>query len=186
MARMPEHPEIETLPELYACWPEPFQKLGPYAQAVMRSDAPLSSGERELIAAYVSALNSCTYCYGVHVETARQFKMDPELLDALIDHPDTAPVSEHMKPILAYVRVLTETPSRATDKHTQAIRDAGWDDDAIVYTVAATAYFNMMNRLVDGLGLVLKEGYAEMAGAMIAKVGYAGLGNSAAAQSNDK
>jgi uncharacterized peroxidase-related enzyme len=183
---MPDHPELETLPELYASWPEPFQKLGPYAHAVMRSDSPLSPGERELIAAYVSALNSCAYCHGVHAETARHFDMDPGILSALIDDPDTAPVPERLRPILAYVRVLTETPSRATDKYTQAIRDAGWNDDAIVYTVATTAYFNMMNRLVDGLGLSLKEGYAEMAGAMIARNGYAGLGNSTASLDMDQ
>src|SRR6266540_3690076 len=37
----------------------PFSQLN---EAVMRGDAPFTAGERELIAAYVSALNGCDYC----------------------------------------------------------------------------------------------------------------------------
>lgn len=40
-----------------------------------RKASPLSTGERELIAAYVSGLNACDYCHGVHSETAARFKV---------------------------------------------------------------------------------------------------------------
>ena len=37
----------------------PFSQLN---EAVMRGDAPFTAGERELLAAYVSALHGCDYC----------------------------------------------------------------------------------------------------------------------------
>lgn len=128
-------------------------------------------------------LNGCAYCHGIHAETARQFGVDPDLLAALAEDPDTAPVPARLRPILAYVRVLTEAPARARDDHTWSIREAGWNDDAITFAVAATAYFNMMNRLVEGFGLTLTDGYAQSAGARMAESGYLGVRDRAAAAS---
>src|SRR4029453_2779729 len=42
-------------------------------EAVMRGDAPFSAGERELLAAYVSALNGCDYCQCEHAALATAF-----------------------------------------------------------------------------------------------------------------
>ena len=37
----------------------------------MRGPSAFTPGERELMGAYVSRLNSCTYCYSSHSEAAR-------------------------------------------------------------------------------------------------------------------
>lgn len=37
-----------------------------FHSAVLRVDSQLTAREKELIAAYVSGLNACQYCYGVH------------------------------------------------------------------------------------------------------------------------
>jgi AhpD family alkylhydroperoxidase len=34
------------------------------------------------------------------------------------------------------------------------IEERGWDDTALVHAIAVCAYFNMMNRLVEGAGIV--------------------------------
>ncbi|MGH8690496.1 MAG: hypothetical protein ACREUS_05650 [Burkholderiales bacterium] len=41
-----------------------------------------------------------------------------------------------------------------TPQDAAAVYDAGWDDTALVHAIAVCAYFNMMNRLVDGAGIV--------------------------------
>jgi hypothetical protein len=35
-----------------------------------------------------------------------------------------------------------------------AVYDAGWNDEALLHTIAVCAYFNNMNRLVEGAGIV--------------------------------
>lgn len=182
MSRLADYPDIATLGDLYASFPEPFLKVSPLGHEVMRGDAPLTPAERELVAAHVSALNGCRYCHGIHAEVARVFGVDPELLAALAEDPDTAPVEPRMRPILALARQLTEAPARMTDAHAQAVRDAGWDDRAVVFTVAVTAYFNMMNRLVEGFGLVHSDANAARAGAFLAGAGYLGMRDTAAAR----
>ena len=46
---------------------KPMQDLG---VAIMRGESPLSKGDREMIAAYVSALNKCDYCFNGHAQMA--------------------------------------------------------------------------------------------------------------------
>jgi uncharacterized peroxidase-related enzyme len=183
MPRLADHPEMSRLIELYAAYPDPFLKVSPLGQAVMRSAvSPLTPAERELIAAHVSALNGCRYCYGIHGEIAKAFGVDPGLLEALAADPGTAAVPERMRPILAFATALTRDPSSARDHHAQAIRDAGWDDRAVVFTVAVTAYFNMMNRLVEGFAMTVTPEDARAAGAMMARGGYTAVRDAAAAR----
>jgi len=128
-------PENAVLSDLRSKYADLFDLLRPYADRLMRGPSPLTSGDRELIAAYVSGINSCRYCFGSHSLVARGFGIDEPVFEALMRDLDHAPVSARLKPILRYVRKLTETPSKMT-------------------TADADAYFNNMNRLVEGSGIV--------------------------------
>ena len=64
-----------------------------------------------------------------------------------------------MKPILHYAKKLTLEPARVTEGDAAAIYDVGWGDDALYSTVLVTALFNLYNRLVEGVGLTLPDGY---------------------------
>jgi uncharacterized peroxidase-related enzyme len=122
-------------------------------EVVMRGPSPLSVGERELIAAYVSGRNDCAYCYGVHTATAEAFGVPVGLLTAALADLDTAPVEDRMKPVLHYVGKLTAAPAKMSEADAQAVYDAGWDERALHDAVLVCATFNFMNRVVDGLGL---------------------------------
>lgn len=154
MARVRSLPENASLLDLRSRYAALFDLMRPYGQQLMRGPSPFTPGERELIAAYTSATNACRYCHGVHKIVAEGFGIDPALLESLWTGIDTAPVDEKMKPVLKYVRKLTETPSRLIDADADAIYAAGWSDEALVHAVAVCAYFNQMNRLVEGAGIV--------------------------------
>jgi uncharacterized peroxidase-related enzyme len=127
----------------------------------MRGPSPLTPDEREFIAAFVSGVNSCRYCHGAHSLVARAFGVDEAVLANSLDDIDVAPIDARLKPILRYVRKLTETPSRMTTADAAAVYDAGWNDEALLHAIAVCAYFNNMNRLVEGTGIVgTSEEYA--------------------------
>ena len=48
---------------------------------------------------------------------------------------------------------------------------AGWDATALYHTVAVTALFNFMNRLVEGLGIELNRAYVNTASKRLADRG---------------
>jgi uncharacterized peroxidase-related enzyme len=146
-------PEGAVLRDVFAAYPLTSRPLLDYHQALLRGPSPFSAAERELIAAYVSGLNACGYCHGVDSATARAFGLDEGLVTALLDNVDTAPVDARMKPVLRYVGKLTLTPSRMIPGDAEAVFQAGWDERALHDAVSVCALFNLMNRLVDGLGI---------------------------------
>jgi len=145
------------LADVFKAFPETVRPLLEYHDLLLRGPSPLSVAERELIAAYVSGLNACDFCYGAHQIIAEAAGVDAVVFQQLLQNIDTAPVSEALKPIFHYVRTLTLSPARATDAQAQAIRDAGWDDRAIHDAVAVCGLFNFMNRLVEGMGVESSE-----------------------------
>ena len=62
--------DITSLTEMGQAFPGVYSSIPPFAEALMRSDAPISRSDRELIAAYVSALNECDFCHGSHTHVA--------------------------------------------------------------------------------------------------------------------
>jgi uncharacterized peroxidase-related enzyme len=166
-------PEGAGLAELRGAHAALFDKLRPYGQALMRGPSPFTPAERELIAAYVSGVNACRYCFGVHSRVAGAFGVDATVFDALMHDLERAPVDARLKPVLRYARKLTETPSRMTAADAEAVYAAGWDDTALVHAVAVCAYFNMMNRLLDGTGIVANPETYAVAAKRLADSGYA-------------
>jgi uncharacterized peroxidase-related enzyme len=153
MAHLPSLPEPAHLADLFARFPENVKPLMDFTDGLLRADGALSVAERELIASYVSGLNACRFCYGSHKAYAELFGVDGDLVEALIDDPDNAPVDDRLRPILAYVRKLNTLPSRIVPADAQAVYDAGWDERALYEAVQVCALFNMMNRIVEGAGI---------------------------------
>jgi uncharacterized peroxidase-related enzyme len=174
MALLRSLPENATLTDLRRTYADLLEKLRPYGHRLMRGPSPLTPGQRELIAAFVSGVNSCRYCHGSHSLVARAFGVGEDVLAASLADIDAAPVDARLKPILRYVRKLTETPSRMTAADAAAVYDAGWSDEALLHAIAVCAYFNNMNRLVAGAGIVgTAEEYA-VAAQRLVEHGYAG------------
>lgn len=122
-------------------------------QQLLRGPSPFTAGERELIGAYVSGLNACGFCVGVHRAVATGLGVEAAALEALVTEGPSPDRHGRLAPVLAFVRKLTLTPSRMTAGDADAVRAAGWDDAALFHAVRVTCLFAFFNRLADGLGL---------------------------------
>ena len=140
---------------------------------IMRSgECAFTSEQRELIAAYASGLNDCTFCYNTHKATAEAFGLDESLLDSMLSDLDTSAVDDKLKPVLRFVKKLTQSPSRMVQADTDAIFDAGWDEDCFHYTVMICGLFNLMNRVMDGYGVKNTAEFRKSRGRVLADAGY--------------
>jgi uncharacterized peroxidase-related enzyme len=146
-----------------------------YHLAVLRQPSALSVGERELIAAYVSALNACQYCYGVHSITARAFGLAKDTFEKLMTGIDGAPVPERLKPILRYARKLTLEPAKMVQADADAVFAAGWNEQGLHDAICVVCLFNFMNRLLDGHGVHGHDALYKERGHMVHERGYAPL-----------
>lgn len=164
-----------VLLDVFKSFPATARPLIEYHEVLLRGPSPLSVAERELIAGYVSGLNTCDYCHGVHEGVAREFGIPQGLMAQVIEDLDTAPVGGKMKSILRYVRKLTLSPSRMTQADADAVFAAGWNDQALHDAVSTCALFNFMNRLVEGLGIKAGPEYFSLSAKRLQTGGYSGL-----------
>jgi uncharacterized peroxidase-related enzyme len=167
-------PDAKLL-DVFRAYPATGRPLLDNLEALMRGPSPLSVANRELIAAYVSALNGCDYCHNIHRAAARAFGVDERTLEAIAHDPDGAALDDQIKPVLRYVAKLTQTPSRVTQADARAVYAAGWNDQALHDVASVCAMFNMINRIVNGLGINADEAHIADSARCVADIGYVGL-----------
>ena len=154
-------------------YPDQAKPLFQLAENLLRSgECAFSSDQRELIATYASGVNHSVYCYSTHKATAEALGVDEGLLDDMLDDLANSPVDKRLKPVLRFVRKLTESPSSIAQADVDEIFAAGWDEDCFHYAVMICSLFNMMNRIIEGYGIENVEEYRRLHGRMLAEHGY--------------
>jgi uncharacterized peroxidase-related enzyme len=138
--------------------PETARPLSELTEVLLRGPGTLARGERELIAAYVSALNDCRYCSSSHSAcAAAQLPGGMALVERVRADPASAPVSAKLKALLTIASAVTQSGRAVTAEHVASARAAGATDMEIHDTVLIAAAFCMFNRYVDGLATIAPE-----------------------------
>jgi uncharacterized peroxidase-related enzyme len=154
---------------------ETAKPLRDLAEALLRGPSPLSSAERELIAARVSWLNDCMFCFKSHAAAAAALLgAGLELLDDVPRGLERTPISPKLRALLRVAEKVREQGRAVSEEDVAAARAAGASDVELHDTVAIAAAFCMYNRYVDGLRAptpLRNEDYLEM-GRMLASQGY--------------
>ena len=176
MPHIPLSPDLPGITGLFAFRPEAAKSLGQLADTLLRDESPLSRGERELIAAYVSRLNDCHFCHSSHATfAALQLEEGWSLVDAVMEDPATPRLRPQLRALLAIAAAVQQGGKRVTEPLIAAAREAGASDVEIHDAVLIAAAFCMFNRYVDGLATFApeeREAYADM-GHKIVAAGYA-------------
>jgi hypothetical protein len=86
-------------------------------------------------------------------QTAKAYGFDDSLIEALPADLETAPVDAQLKPLLAYAKILTLTPTKALQRHVDAIFAEGWAERDLHDAILTVCLFNFMNRLLEGHGV---------------------------------
>jgi len=160
--------------------PETAKPLNDLAEVLLRGPHPLTPGERELIAAYVSGGNECRFCRDSHSAFATaQLDGGADVVDRVVrGDPATAPISTKLRALLRIADAVRRDGKAVTAALVDAARAEGATDLEIHDTVLIAAAFCMYNRYVDGLGTLAPddpEAYAQSARRIVA-VGYADPG----------
>lgn len=145
--------EFPGIRSLFMFRPETARALNALVQTLLHNPHPsLSAGERELIATYVSGLNTCKYCCNIHGAIAQhQLGNDAEIVKQVLADPDTAPISNKLKALLKIAAKVQSGGKNVIDADVAFARNEGATDIEIHDTVLIAAAFCMYNRYVDGL-----------------------------------
>jgi uncharacterized peroxidase-related enzyme len=143
---------------LFRYRPETARPMSELAEVLLRGPSTLSRGERELIASYVSSLNSCVFCTSSHAAfAAAQLPEGMTLVDQVRADVGTAPVPEKLRALLRIAAAVQRGGKNVSAEDVAAARDHGATDLEIHDTVLIAAAFCMYNRYVDGLATVAPD-----------------------------
>lgn len=179
---MPHIALPEGLPGItsaFAFRPETAKPLRDLAEALLRGPNTLTSGEREMIAAFVSDRNGCRFCHASHrAAAAHNLGGNFDVVDAVTRDAQTAPVSSKLKALLAIAAKVQESGKQVTSADIARARSEGATDREIHDAVLIAAAFCMFNRYVDGLATLTPtdEKAYDVMGQRMAKEGYVRAG----------
>jgi uncharacterized peroxidase-related enzyme len=159
----------------FAFRPETAAPLRQLADVLLRGPSSLTSGEREMIAAFVSARNECAFCHASHrAAAAHHLDGNYDLVDAVRCDPETAPISSKLKALVAIAAKVQQSGRAVTSADIARARGEGATDVEIHDAVLIAAAFCMFNRYVDGLATVTPSDPAsyDQMGQRMAKEGY--------------
>ena len=167
--------ELPGIVSLFAFRPDTAKPMRALAEVLLRGPNTLTSGERELIATYVSSRNDCYFCQTSHGAAAAHHLGGNEQLIADVEQNfEAAPISAKLKALLAIAGKVQQGGKNVLPADIDRARQEGATDREIHDTVLIAAAFCMYNRYVDGLATWAPrdaDAYRQM-GARMAEVGY--------------
>lgn len=112
----------------------------------------LPRAERELAAAATSRLNGCIFCASVHARFATHHSKRHGDVQRLLDEGIGGEQDAAWRAVIDAAIALAATPSQLEGRHLDALRAAGYDEQAVSDVIHSAAFFNWANRLMLSLG----------------------------------
>ena len=146
--------KVSNILKVHSLNPEAMNDHLDLYMTIMFGKSGLSRAEREAIAVVVSANNDCEYCVSHHLEALKRYIKDDETLSLLAAADGLETLEPRLSNIVRHAEKLTEVPSAMTESDLGELRAVGLSDRDILDLTLITAYFNFVNRIALGLGVV--------------------------------
>jgi uncharacterized peroxidase-related enzyme len=112
----------------------------------MRGPSEWTAGEREVLAVFVSQLNACPFCSGVHGGIA--YRHDMGVPDPL-GQWRRGEVEARMAATFGLLEKVTLTPDALGAADIARVREVGVSDSAILDALYVCYFFNAINRIAN-------------------------------------
>jgi len=136
--------------------PKGLESLFAVRVALLDDPAPLTTAQAELIALVVSATNGCAYCVAHHGPHLAKALDDERLARAVAMDYREANLPARDRVLLDWAVALTCEPAERKLEDVERVREYGFDDASILRATEITGFYNMINRIVSGLGVPLE------------------------------
>lgn len=157
-------------------FPDTAKPLNELAELLLVHESKtFSKQDREIVASYVSNLNSCIFCSESHGAVADFHAKKEGLSKEVWKDPMKASISDRLKALLQIAGKVQKDARTVTKQDVEAAIKLGASERDVHDTILIAAAFCMFNRYVDGLGTFAPirgdVAYKEM-GAMLGTKGY--------------
>ena len=147
-------------------------RMKKFTHKAMRGSSSWSVGDRELMAAFISSLNECTFCVRAHSAVSAGAYNDRVKVSKVLSGLETAPIETPLRATLTLLSKLTREHSINVND-IQTVMASGVSYGQIEDALAVCFAFNTTNRLADAFGFSIPSSEAFEAGAKhLLKRGY--------------
>lgn len=156
-ARTP-HGTVDNVMRAHSLRPATMRGHAALYRAVLHDDSnTLPAWFQETLGSYVSMLNDCPYSLANHWANARHLMADDARAGAVeaalrARRPERVFSGAELA-LLVYAEKLTLRPGRIARADIDALKREGVDDGEILEANQIVAYFNYVNRCLNGLGV---------------------------------
>lgn len=123
-----------------------------FTEEVMRGPSPLSPGLRELIGAYFSRKNQCSFCSDAHAAAAAEL-LEEGLVEEVLRDVETSRLDHAHKALFRYIGQLAKNASHVTGADIHQLKEAGWSEEAIYDALTVASVFKFYNTWNNGSGV---------------------------------
>jgi uncharacterized peroxidase-related enzyme len=135
--------------------PAEWRAFFAYHDALMlREDASLTKGEREMIVTTTSAANHCLYCVVAHGAILRIYEKKPLLADQVATNYRKADITPRQRAMLDFAMKVCLHSDAIEDADFSALYAHGFNDEDIWDIGAITAFFGLSNRMANLSGML--------------------------------
>ncbi len=121
---------------------------------VMFEQRALPKQIKEQVALVVSGINLSNYCLAAHLEILGRMGIEKSVSRKLALDYKSAPVEPKVMELFRFADKLTRHPADIEKPDVDRLREAGWDDAAILETVLVVSLYACANRFSAGIGLI--------------------------------
>jgi uncharacterized peroxidase-related enzyme len=138
----------------FATHPSLLEQMIALASTLLFTESHLSRKIKEMIATYISALNTCPYCIDSHASFLRTQGGNDELLQALSNaNLDSPSLNLRERRMLDFVGKVTIESHKISPDDINLMKGVGWDQQEIAEAVHIAALFACFNRVANAFGL---------------------------------
>lgn len=156
--RIRAHSASQQVAYLWQDWgahPAGLEAAYAHYQTLVRTPAPLTANQVELIALVVSATNGCSYCVAHHGPKLARLVGD-DLARAVAKDYREANLAARDRVLLDAAVALTCEPAERKQEDIERMREYGFDDAAILKATEIAAFYNFVNRVASGIGIEIE------------------------------
>src|SRR5689334_7047400 len=143
-----------------------------FTEDVMRGPSPLSPGLRELIGAYFSKRNQCSFCSDAHAAAAAEY-LDEGVVEEVLRDVESSRLDSAHKALFRYIGKLAEHPYRVTASDIAKLKEEGWSEEAVYDALTVASVFKFYNTWNNGSGVqTMKSSDYLYSGKVLTTLGY--------------
>ncbi len=141
--------------QLQSLHPEAMLNHYKFYESLMQKASPLSRKFREMIAFAVSKINGCEYLMKHHGEALEKEWEEKSLVQSFLQDPlNSESLSPKERAGLVFAQKLSTQITKMSAQDCNNLRELDYSDREILDLAQIASYFNFVNRMAEGLGLI--------------------------------